>query len=231
MGYASQSTTDPRLALDRQIGLGHATADSEHAIARENGATGEQAAALPVGKPQLRFVQRVLAVDPTGNAIAHERRIHRVVKTLLHGGIFTDQRHGELRTVAVEQRNRLIQIGIAIGQLFFQLLYFFRKQVALPLLSYYHKTDLVFSPDILSPVWARGKKISVLHDTFFWDNPDHYQGLWLKYYLYFLQKGLRKNGEIITITQFSKIRLQELFEFKSIECLSWRYWRFSTFSN
>ncbi|MCH6199817.1 glycosyltransferase family 4 protein [Aquiflexum sp. LQ15W] len=98
----------------------------------------------------------------------------------------------------------------------FQLLYFLRKQFTLPFLSYYHKADLVFSPDILSPIWSRGKKVSVLHDTFFWDNPDHYQRLWLKYYLYFLEKGLRKNGEIITITQFSKTRLQELPAFKSI---------------
>lgn len=98
----------------------------------------------------------------------------------------------------------------------FQLLYFFRKQVTLPILSYFHKADIVFSPDILSPVFARGKKVSVIHDTFFWDNPSHYQKLWLKYYLYFLEKGLRKNGEIITITQFSKMRLQELPAFNPI---------------
>ena len=98
----------------------------------------------------------------------------------------------------------------------FQILYFIRKQVVLPFLSYFHQADIVFSPDILSPIWSRGKKVSVLHDTFFWDNPDHYQRLWLKYYLYFLEKGLQKNGEIITITQFSKMRLKELSGFKSI---------------
>ena len=100
--------------------------------------------------------------------------------------------------------------------LLFQLLYFFRKQVVLPILSYFHQADIVFSPDILSPVFAKGKKVSVVHDTFFWDNPEHYQPLWLKYYLYFLEKGLQKNGEIITITHFSKTRLQELPPFKSI---------------
>jgi len=98
----------------------------------------------------------------------------------------------------------------------FQLLYFFRKQVIVPILSYFHQTAIVFSPDILSPVFAKGKKISIVHDTFFWDNPEHYQPLWLKYYLYFLEKGLQKNGEIITITHFSKMRLQELPPFKSI---------------
>ena len=100
--------------------------------------------------------------------------------------------------------------------LLFQLLYFFRKQVLLPILSYYHQAAIVFSPDILSPVFAKGKKVSVIHDTCFWDNPEHYQSLWLKYYLYFLEKGLQKNGGIITITQYSKMRLQELPTFKSI---------------
>jgi glycosyltransferase involved in cell wall biosynthesis len=100
--------------------------------------------------------------------------------------------------------------------LLFQLLYFFRKQVIVPILSYFHQTAIVFSPDILSPVFAKGKKVSVVHDTFFWDNPEHYQALWLKYYLYFLEKGLQNNGEIITITHFSKMRLHQLPPFKSI---------------
>ena len=100
--------------------------------------------------------------------------------------------------------------------LLFQLLYFFRKQVVLPILSYYHQASIVFSPDILSPIFAKGKKVSVVHDTCFWDTPEHYQPLWLKYYLYFLEKGLQKNGEIITITQFSKMRLHQLPPFKSI---------------
>jgi glycosyltransferase involved in cell wall biosynthesis len=100
--------------------------------------------------------------------------------------------------------------------LLFQLLYFFRKQVVLPVLSYFHQAAIVFSPDILSPVFAKGKKVSVVHDTFFWDNPEHYQPLWLKYYLYFLEKGLQNNGEIITITDFSKMRLHQLPPFQSI---------------
>lgn len=100
--------------------------------------------------------------------------------------------------------------------LLFQLLYFFRKQVVLPILSYYHRAAIVFSPDILSPIFAKGKKVSVVHDTCFWDTPEHYQPLWLTYYLCFLEKGLKKNGEIITITHFSKLRLHQLPPFKSI---------------
>ena len=100
--------------------------------------------------------------------------------------------------------------------LLFQALYFWRKQVVLPFLSYWYKADIIFSPDILSPILGRGKKVSVVHDTFFWDSPEHYQPLWLKYYLFFLRHGIKKNGAIITITDFSKIRLQALSDFKQV---------------
>jgi glycosyltransferase involved in cell wall biosynthesis len=98
----------------------------------------------------------------------------------------------------------------------FQLLYSFRKQVILPLLSYYHQADIVFSPDILSSLWSSGKKVSVIHDTFFWDSPEHYQALWLKFFLFFLKNGLKHQGEIITITNFSKERLREIEAFKNV---------------
>lgn len=100
--------------------------------------------------------------------------------------------------------------------LLFQVLYFWRKQVVLPFLSYWYGADIIFSPDILSPILGRGKKVSVVHDTFFWDSPEHYQPLWLKYYLFFLRQGIKKNGAIITITAFSKTRLQALAEFKQV---------------
>ena len=100
--------------------------------------------------------------------------------------------------------------------LLFQLLYFLRKQFMLPILSYWYNADIVFSPDILSPLWGKGKKISVIHDTFFWDNPEHYQKHWLKYFIFFLTKGLQQNASIITITNYSKGRLMQMDEFKRL---------------
>lgn len=94
--------------------------------------------------------------------------------------------------------------------LYFQILYFLRKQIVLPILSFYYRADLTISPDILSPIVCRGKKVSVIHDTFFWDTPDHYHPLWLKYYLFFLKKSLSKNAGILTVSQFSKYRLKKL---------------------
>lgn len=100
--------------------------------------------------------------------------------------------------------------------LLFQLLYLFRKQLILPFLSFWYQADLIFSPDILSPMWGRGKKVSVIHDTFFWENPEHYQKLWLKYFLFLLKKGLNKNASIVTVTEFSKNCLRNMDEFKDL---------------
>lgn len=93
--------------------------------------------------------------------------------------------------------------------LLYQAVYFFRKLVVLPLLSIRHQTDIVLSPDILSPVWARGKKISVIHDAFFWENPEHYNPIWLKVYLTVLKWGLRGNAYVITISEYSKKQIQK----------------------
>ncbi|AWW30604.1 glycosyltransferase family 1 protein [Echinicola strongylocentroti] len=92
--------------------------------------------------------------------------------------------------------------------LLFQFLYFFRKIVSLPLLSYWYRSDLVFSPDILSPLWARGTKISVLHDAFFWENPSHYNSVWRRFFLKMLDFSLRKNAHVVTITEHSKKQIQ-----------------------
>lgn len=91
----------------------------------------------------------------------------------------------------------------------YQLLYFYRKLVVVPWLSIKHGVDLVFSPDILSPIWSKGIKVSVVHDAFFWESPEHYNPLWLKVYLSILNAGLKNNAQVITISKHSKKQLQK----------------------
>lgn len=96
--------------------------------------------------------------------------------------------------------------------LLFQGLYLLRKALVLPLLSYRYKSDIVFSPDILSPLWARGQKVSVIHDAFFWENSSHYNPLWLRYYLGMLRLSLSRNGQVVTITHYSKQQIQRYLD-------------------
>jgi glycosyltransferase involved in cell wall biosynthesis len=86
----------------------------------------------------------------------------------------------------------------------FQMLYFSHKLFMLPLLSVWFRVDLVFSPDILSPLWSRGISVSVIHDAFFWESPEHYNPLWRKFYLFLLQKSLDRGTHVLTISHHAQ---------------------------
>lgn len=96
--------------------------------------------------------------------------------------------------------------------LLYQIVYFYRKLIVIPWLSVRYNADVIFSPDILSPVWAKGVKISVIHDAFFWENPSHYNPIWLKVYLFLLKSGLRSNAHVVTISEYSKKQIKKYLE-------------------
>ncbi|WP_439483496.1 glycosyltransferase family 4 protein [Cyclobacterium plantarum] len=91
----------------------------------------------------------------------------------------------------------------------FQLRYFSHKLIILPVLSYWFKSDLVFSPDFLSPIGSRGERVSVIHDAFFWESPGHYHPLWRKIYLYLLTKSVQKGAHILTVSHFAKSQIAQ----------------------
>jgi glycosyltransferase involved in cell wall biosynthesis len=101
--------------------------------------------------------------------------------------------------------------------LLYQGVYFFRKLAILPWLSFRYQADLVFSPDILSPICANGKKVSVIHDAFFWESPSHYHPVWLKVYLTFLNAGLKRNAHVLTVSEHSKRQLQKYLDLPDLK--------------
>jgi glycosyltransferase involved in cell wall biosynthesis len=86
----------------------------------------------------------------------------------------------------------------------FQILYFSHKLFVLPLLSIWYRVDLIFSPDILSPLWSGGKRVAVIHDAFFWESPEHYNPLWRKIYLFLLQKSLDRGVNVLTVSHYAQ---------------------------
>lgn len=96
----------------------------------------------------------------------------------------------------------------------FQGLYFWNKLVWLPICSFWYRADLVFSPDILSPIWCRGKKVSVVHDAFFWESPAHYHPLWRKIYLYLLKLSLEQGTRLLTVSHYAKSSICRYIESK-----------------
>lgn len=94
----------------------------------------------------------------------------------------------------------------------FQFWYFFHKLMVLPWLSFRYQADLVFCPDILAPLWSRGKRIAVIHDAFFWESPEHYHPLWRKIYLSFVKGSIQRGTRVLTVSTYAKSRIERFLK-------------------
>lgn len=96
-----------------------------------------------------------------------------------------------------------------IQRLNYHLDYFRWKEFQLPDLVKKHQPDVLICADFVSPAASLPcKRMTVIHDAFFWEMPENYPKWWRKYFLNLVNKGLREPTEIITTTEFSKRALQ-----------------------
>ena len=90
----------------------------------------------------------------------------------------------------------------------FQIRYLIYKQVQLPLKILFFKADYVICPDYVAPlITFNAKRITVLHDSLFWDQKNNYSVLWRKYFISLINLGLNKGTQIITTSNYSKKNL------------------------
>ncbi len=90
----------------------------------------------------------------------------------------------------------------------FQLRYLIYKQIHLPLKIFFSKADYVICPDYISPYFTfQAKRITVCHDSLFWDQKNNYSLLWRKYFISLINLGLNLETKIVTTTNYSKNNL------------------------
>jgi glycosyltransferase involved in cell wall biosynthesis len=90
----------------------------------------------------------------------------------------------------------------------FQIRYLIYKQIKLPLKILFSKADFVICPDYIAPlITFNAKRITVLHDSLFWDYKKNYSVLWRKYFITLINLGLNKGTQIITTSNYSKKNL------------------------
>ncbi|TNF40802.1 MAG: glycosyltransferase family 1 protein, partial [Cytophagales bacterium] len=88
--------------------------------------------------------------------------------------------------------------------------YFRWKEFQLPDLVKKYKPDVLICPDFVSPAASLScRRMTVIHDAFFWQMPENYPKWWRKYFLNLIKKGLKEDTTLITTTQYSKISLVE----------------------
>jgi glycosyltransferase involved in cell wall biosynthesis len=90
------------------------------------------------------------------------------------------------------------------------ILFFFWKQLCLPIVLRINRIDGIVAPDFVVPIFSGGvKKFPVIHDTFFWELKENYNPVWLPYFLYSIEKPLNSDTTIITTSKFSKERIKQ----------------------
>ncbi len=95
-----------------------------------------------------------------------------------------------------------------LRNLLYHIIYFFWKQICLPLIAKRFNADVIFCPDFVAPaIKTRALKVPVVHDAFFWERPEYYNSHWLKYFKKMITAGLRGKSLVVTTSNYSADRL------------------------
>ena len=90
----------------------------------------------------------------------------------------------------------------------FQFNYLIWKQVFLPIKLLKLKPDYLICPDYVAPIFSfKTKRITVIHDSLFWDYPNNYSSIWRKYFISLINLGINEKTHIITTSNYSKKNL------------------------
>lgn len=97
-----------------------------------------------------------------------------------------------------------------IQRLNYHLDYFRWKEFQLPDLIKKIQPDVLICPDFVSPAASLScRRLTVVHDAFFWQMPQNYPKWWRTYFLNLIKKGLKEQTELITTTEYAKESLKE----------------------
>ena len=95
----------------------------------------------------------------------------------------------------------------------FQFNYLIWKQLILPIKLLWYRPEYLICPDYVSPILSfNTKKLTVIHDSLFWDYPNNYRPLWRKYFISLINFGINNRTKIITTSNYSKNNLLKVIK-------------------
>lgn len=94
------------------------------------------------------------------------------------------------------------------GKIFEHLSFFIWKQITLPAKSFFSSVDVLICTDYYLPlIKLKAKHIVVFHDALFFDHPEYYNPVWLKWFNLLAINGALKADAVIVPSEFSLARL------------------------
>lgn len=95
-----------------------------------------------------------------------------------------------------------------LGKIFEHLSFFIWKQITLPTKSFFFSVDVLICTDYYLPlIKLKAKHIVVFHDALFFDHPEYYNPVWLKWFNLLAINGALKADAVIVPSEFSLARL------------------------
>ena len=87
------------------------------------------------------------------------------------------------------------------------------KQILLPIQLNLKKCDIIFCTDYYVPILHLNfKSVQVIHDTFFFEYPNHYNKYWMLIYKTFSLPATYKSSFIIAPTNYSRIQINKILK-------------------
>ena len=125
------------------------------------------------------------------------------------------------RRLDLKQKNRF-------QRFYFHLKYLVYKQVYIPIKLFFLKPNFLISLDFVAPIFSfRTKKITVVHDSLFWDQPENYNSFWRKYFISMIKLAINHKTHVITTSKYSIKNLKRVFK-KEIK-INYSYQTFRNF--
>lgn len=102
--------------------------------------------------------------------------------------------------------SRSSKLGIILNHFIYQ----WYKQVLLPFKAWRKGVKVLFCCDYYAPIFTPGfKNVQVYHDAFFYEYPEHYNPLWLKFFRFFAIPAAKSSAFIITPTEYAKTTIHQ----------------------
>ena len=130
-----------------------------------------------------------------------------VLGARLHGSAAIDYRFSHSLEERLQQQ-RYLNPDSRWRRWWFHALYWWWKQVGLPLQLIKHRPDVLICPDFVAPRFGKPRTLVVIHDALFWQYPQHYKKHWRRYFTRLVHWGIGRQTTLVTTSNHAAGKLR-----------------------
>lgn len=162
---------------------------------------------MPINNKHTQIIK--LAIDIRDLRIAKTGARTYLTELITHWS-----KQSAIEIVLIDTKHEVYTGKQKLFKLIEHILYQYWKQWLLPRKAKQHHCTHLLCTDFFLPYFKQGlKTITVLHDAFFWESPEHYNAMWLQLFHTLAVPAAKKADAIIVPSQYVKEKLLTLENF------------------